>query len=129
MNEVWKDIVGFEEKYQISSKGRIYNKHTGKMSRVKANKDGYVRWGSYVNGEMHTFSVHRLVAEAFIPNPNKRPQVHHKDGNKSNNAVDNLEWVSAKEHGEKKLPEQKKNFRESYRKNLEKRKLVMVCHL
>lgn len=129
MNEVWKDIAGFEEKYQISNKGRIYNKHTGKIANVKSGKDGYVRCNLYMSGKDHMVSVHRLVAQAFITNPENHPQVHHKDGNKGNNAVDNLEWVSTKGHGRKMLPEQRKKIRENRIKNYEKRKRVMASHL
>lgn len=121
--EEWKDIAGLERYFQINRKGEIINKKTGKLSRVKAGKNGYVHWTSYVDGVMHPFSVHRLVAQAFIPNPDNRPQVHHKDGNKANNAVENLEWVFPKEHGAKMLPSEKEKIRENRKKYRELRKM------
>lgn len=127
MKIIWKNIEGYEEKYQINQYGEIQNKITGELSKVKPGKDGYVRWGAYVNGEVKSMTVHRLVAKAFLPNPMNLPQVHHKDGNKANNHVDNLEWISPKEHGKKMLPEQKERFKKTYKKNLEKRKRVLDC--
>ena len=125
MKIIWKDIEGYEEKYQINQLGEIRNKLTGELSKIKPSKAGYVRWSAYLNGEIRIFSVHRLVAQAFIPNPHNYSQVHHKDGNKSNNSIDNLEWVSPKEHGKKMLPEQKERFRKTYKKNLERRRNVL----
>ena len=94
--EYWKDIPGFDGCYQVSSLGRVRS--------VKFNKIVFLsisfstRYGVltlFKNGKRHYRKIHRLVAEAFIPNPNNLPQVNHKDENPMNNSVDNLEWCDA----------------------------------
>ena len=100
MIEIWKDIEGYENLYQVSNLGRVkslnYN-HTGKEKIMKAKKDkGYLRVQLYKDGKPKFYSVHRLVATSFLPNPNNLSQVNHIDEDKSNNIVDNLEWCSAK---------------------------------
>ena len=98
--EIWKDILGYEGLYQVSNYGRVrslnYN-HTGKVKLLKSrvNKHGYnlVYLFKY---KLKGLQIHRLVAQAFIPNPLNLPQVNHKDENKLNNYVDNLEWCDAK---------------------------------
>lgn len=99
--EEWKPIVCYEEKYQISNYGQVKSlnyRGSGKDKILKLQKDtyGYNKVILYKNGKAKTRTVHRLVAEAFIPNPNNLPQINHKDEDKSNNCVDNLEWCSAK---------------------------------
>ena len=101
MNEEWKDIKGYEGRYQVSNLGRVkslnYN-HTKKekILKLKPNRKGYFEVFLYKNGERRAFKVHRLVALHFIPNPNNYPQVNHKDENKQSNCVDNLEWCTNK---------------------------------
>ena len=127
MSEQWKDIAGFEGKYAVNQNGEILFRETGRRTRGSVDKlSGYLK--VYLSGK--TFLVHRLVAQAFIPNTKNLPQIHHIDGDKQNNCVNNLEWVSQKTHGEKMTSEQKARFRETYQKNLEKRKnlkKVIVC--
>ena len=100
--EEWKDIKGYEELYQISSLGRVKSlknnrgNYREKILSNIPNKNGYIIVQLKKNGTSKPFSVHRLVAQAFIPNPNNYPQVNHKDENKENNRVDNLEWCTAK---------------------------------
>lgn len=99
--EIWKDIEGYEGKYQVSSWGRVKSlnyRRTGKEKILKLDKceDGYLRIKLLNNGKIYRFRVHRLVAKAFIPNPYNLPQVNHKDENPENNRVDNLEWCDPK---------------------------------
>lgn len=76
--------------YEITTDGQIINKKTGHILKGQPNAKGYLR----VSISKKLMFVHRLVAEKYIPNPNNLPQVNHKDGNKLNNSVENLEWVS-----------------------------------
>ena len=99
--EEWKDVPGYEGLYQVSNTGRVksLNYHnTGEDNYMKPEKlkRGYLRVGLSKNNKRVRFLVHRLVAEAFIPNPHNLPQINHKDENPENNSVDNLEWCNAK---------------------------------
>lgn len=96
MVEEWRDIEGYEGLYQISSFGRVKSLK-GKDVRILklgTTKKGYKSVGLQVNGNHKTCVVHRLVAKAFIPNPNSYPCVNHKDESKDNNHVSNLEWCT-----------------------------------
>ena len=88
------DIKGFE-RYQITDDGRVWSKISNKYLAFKKHVDGYLRVTLCgTDGLKKTIGVHRLVAEAFIPNPNNLPQVNHKDENPDNNNYSNLEWCS-----------------------------------
>ena len=96
--EVWLDIKGYEHKYQISNMGQVRAlnyRRTGqtRLIDIKHNK-GYAEVALWKNSSRKMCRVHRLVAEAFIPNPNNLPQINHKDENKLNNRMDNLEWCT-----------------------------------
>ena len=93
-NEVWKDIVGFEGLYEISSFGNVRRFDTKKLKATPLNQYGYPQVNLYKNGKAYLRRVHRLVAIAFIQNnyPDKHDCINHKDENPSNNHVNNLEW-------------------------------------
>ena len=101
MSEEWRQIEKCPE-YEINRKGDIRRISDGRPVRTKAQKKiygGYVRAGLYANGVSTQIDVHRAVAIAFIPNPENKKHVHHIDGDKTNNAVYNLAWVTRAEHG------------------------------
>lgn len=85
-------ISGYETNYDITDTGKVFSKISGKYLTPTIDTDGYKIVGLFLNGTQKKKKVHRLVAEAFIPNPNNYNQVNHKDENPQNNNVDNLEW-------------------------------------
>lgn len=110
MEEKWKPVVGFENLYEVSDQGNVRSldkfvnsgiknnthvKRKGKLLKIY-NKVGYLNVTLTDNNKRFYRKVHRLVADAFIPNPNNFPQINHKDENPLNNCVDNLEWCTAK---------------------------------
>ena len=108
IEEIWKDIAGYEGKYQVSNLGRVRSlprtfldvnrrkqMFRGRVLKQMMRKNGYMVVTFYESGKFHQMMVHRLVADAFIPNPNNLPLINHKDEDKTNNRVDNLEWCSA----------------------------------
>lgn len=111
MEEVWKDINGYDGVYQVSNLGRIRTKdrmlkreyhngyvRKGQLIKMHEDKDGYLRVNLYKNGKPKTGLIHRLVAQTFIPNPNNLPQVNHKNLNKQDNRIENLEWISLEDN-------------------------------
>lgn len=100
MEEIWKPIKGYENLYQVSNLGNVKSLKTEKnLYYTKSGKSKkYLRVGLFKNKKRTMFSIHRLVAETFIPNPNNLEQVNHKDEKPNNNCVNNLEWVSCKEN-------------------------------
>ena len=109
MNEQWKDVSGYEGLYQVSNLGNVKALERevlgkdGKIYHYKErilksfyNDTGYLHVALHKNGKRKTCKVHRLVAQAFIPNPNNLPIINHRDENKSNNLYTNLEWCDHK---------------------------------
>ena len=90
--EEWKDIKGYEGIYQVSNEGRVRSVRKQKLMKPKTDKKGYKVIQFSVNGKRRAFKVNRLVAQAFIENPNNLPCTNHKDCNPANNRVENLEW-------------------------------------
>ena len=108
MKEIFKDIPGFEGYYQVSNLGRVKTLGNGnstnpfssieKVMKTKLNKSGYIHIKLRKDNKNIYTSVHRLVAMTFLENKENKSQVNHKDGNKTNNIVDNLEWVTSQEN-------------------------------
>lgn len=99
--EKFRDIKGYEGRYQVTSWGRVYSVDKRRFIRQEETEKSYLRVDLIdENGKRKHHKVHRLVAKAFIPNPQNKKQVNHKDGNKQNNSVTNLEWVTDRENKE-----------------------------
>lgn len=127
-NEVWKDIIGYEGLYQISNTGKLkslkrqYKKidrrtnkefiysQAEKILKPRIDKKGYLHYALNKNKRAKEYKAHRLVAEVFIANIEGKPQINHKDMNKQNNCVENLEWCTNSE-----------NQKHSYKHNLNRK--------
>ena len=96
--EKWKCVKGFEDYYKVSSLGNVISIRTGKILKGRRCPNGYTQVHLYNEYEDAILYLHRIVAEAFIPNPDKKRCVNHIDYNRSNNSVENLEWVTHKEN-------------------------------
>ena len=98
--EEWKPIDFLDGKYEVSNRGRIRNSQTKAIRKTPISKRGYPVFSCFINSKRKLVNVHKCVATAFVPNPNNLPQVNHIDGNKQNNDITNLEWVTAKENND-----------------------------
>ena len=99
MQEIWRDIEGFSGEYQVSNLGRIksnkgYANIKERILKQSPSTKGYLQVCLRYNSKQKTYRVHRLVAQTFLPNPENLPQVNHKDEDKTNNCVTNLEWCN-----------------------------------
>ena len=121
--ELWKNIEGYEGKYQISNKGNVKSLFDNKgnerelIRKARIGNTGYYYVNLWLGCKSKSKKIHRLVAEHFIDNPDNKPCVNHKDGNKLNNTVENLEWCTlsenskhAVEHGLMVMPKGVKNY-------------------
>ena len=98
--EIWKDIEGYEGLYQVSNLGRVKSLKASKIKSERIRKSyqqssGYISIVLCKNGKVTNHKIHRLVANAFIDNPDNLPEINHKDEDKTNNCVDNLEWCDS----------------------------------
>lgn len=109
--EIWKDVPGYEGYYQASNRGKVRSidrtiidkneikiHRTGKVLSQNVNKDGYLFVELNKNAKRKLRTVHRIISETFIPNIKNKPEVNHINGNKKNNAISNLEWVTSSEN-------------------------------
>lgn len=92
-NEKWELVKGYT-RYEVSNTGKVRNRYTLELKATRKTKTGYMITDLKENGKKQTRYIHRLVAIAFIENPNNLPCINHKDENKENNCVDNLEWCT-----------------------------------
>lgn len=113
MKEIWKDVKDFEGHYQVSNFGRLRSLdrkiifkngrvclYKGKIRKLNKSDNGYIVVGLFNKCNYRMVTLHRLIAETFIPNPDNLPEVNHKDENRLNNNVDNLEWCTHKYNNE-----------------------------
>lgn len=94
MIEEWRNVPGYEGLYEVSNLGRVKNIKTERILKPGKNNLGYLQVALYKNGLQKTVKVHRLVALAFLSNPQNLHEINHKDEDKTNNTVENLEWCT-----------------------------------
>jgi hypothetical protein len=110
MIEIWKPVVGYEELYEVSNFGNIkslcrlsWNGHSfilreERILKTTKNPNGYLQIILSKNNKQKTFFIHRIITHSFIPNPENKPQVNHKNGDKLDNRIENLEWATSSEN-------------------------------
>lgn len=134
--EVWKDIEGYNGKFQISNLGRVKNTETGRLMKTYRNNNGYQRTSFNYKGKIKHYYIHRLIAKAFIPNPENKPHINHINTIRDDNRVwvnedgsinyekTNLEWVTRKENSNNPLT--RKHLSEAIKNKAKISKAVLV---
>ena len=89
-----REVIGYEGLYSVTSCGKVWSHISNRFMKQKADKDGYLVVNLHKGNEQKTHRVHRLIAAAFLPNPTRLPQVNHRDENRKNNNLHNLEWCT-----------------------------------
>ena len=127
--EKWKDINGFEGLYQVSNLGNIKGLKSGKILNKRFDSNGYIIASLSKEGRQKNYLVHRIVALTFIPNPENKPLVNHRDGNKGNNSCNNLEWSTYSENNRHAYDIGLKKVSNKTIKSLIERKRKEVCQI
>jgi hypothetical protein len=98
MIETWVDLPEYSDYYWISNFGNVKKKINGRILKARQHSGGYNYVQLSINGKETNITLHRFIAKAFISNPENKPYINHRDGNKLNNTIDNLEWTTASEN-------------------------------
>ena len=118
IEKIWKPIIGYENLYKINNYGEVLSLRSNKILKPNNNGIGYFIIQLCKNGKRKNYLIHRLVAEHFLDNPNNLPEVNHKDEDKSNNFVDNLEWCKHKYNMNYKQLQKRQQISKEYNKLL-----------
>ena len=118
IEKIWKPIIGYENLYKINNYGEVLSLRSNKILKPNDNGIGYFIIQLYKNGKRKNYLIHRLVAEHFLDNPNNLPEVNHKDEDKSNNFVNNLEWCKHKYNMNYKQLQKRQQISKEYNKLL-----------
>jgi len=97
-SEVWKDVVGYEGLYKVSNTGKVFSIYKNRLLKWLITWRGYARVALVKNKKVKYYTVHKIVLNAFSNNPSNKETINHKDGNKLNNSLSNLEWATCKEN-------------------------------
>lgn len=103
MQEIWKDVKGYEGLYKACNLIKVMNVRTGKILKPAKASNGYLTVALCKNGVQKTHTIHRIIAEAFIPNPDNKPCIDHINTDRTDNRIENLRWVTYKEQMENEL--------------------------
>lgn len=118
IEKIWKPIIGYENLYKINNYGEVLSLRSNKILKPNDNGIGYFIIQLCKNGKRKNYLIHRLVAEHFLDNPNNLPEVNHKDEDKSNNFVNNLEWCKHKYNMNYKQLQKRQQISKEYNKLL-----------
>ena len=118
IEKIWKLIIGYENLYKINNYGEVLSLRSNKILKPNNNGIGYFIIQLCKNGKRKNYLIHRLVAEHFLDNPNNLPEVNHKDEDKSNNFVNNLEWCKHKYNMNYKQLQKRQQISKEYNKLL-----------